>query len=147
MSRSRAIWRRSSVLAVGGGVGFWVANFAISLTPIAADYRAGLSISYPQMLLEALVGGLIIGFCVGYSLLRFYDRIPTRTPILKSLGLSVIALLLVTMLIEVPAKFFTSTSDAVRYFLIAAMFNTVRILALGVVIGGLYGRMYDRHGR
>lgn len=135
------------VLAIGGGVAFWVANFAISVTPVAADYRAGLSISYPQMLFEALVGGLIIGFCVGYSLLRFYDRIPTSTSLLKSLVLSAIALVLVTMLIEVPGKFLTPTSDAVHYFLIGAMFNTVRILALGVAIGILHRRMCDRQGR
>jgi len=45
------------VLAVGGALGFWLANFAISLTPLAADYRAALSIAYLPMLLEALAGG------------------------------------------------------------------------------------------
>ncbi len=39
-------------LALAGGLGFWVANFAISLTPIAAEYRAALSIAYFPMLLE-----------------------------------------------------------------------------------------------
>ena len=126
---------------MGGGLGFWVANFAISLTPIAAKYRAALSISYLPMLLEALLGGLIIGFCVSYSLLRFFDKIPTKDPILKSVILSFIVLIVVTMLIEVPAKFLTTTSDALRYFLIGAIFNGLRILALGIVIGYLYGRL------
>ena len=49
-----------TILAVAGGLGFWVANFAISLTPIAAEYRAALSISYYPMLFEALIGGLVI---------------------------------------------------------------------------------------
>jgi len=129
------------MLAMGGGLGFWVANFAISLTPIAAEYRAALSISYLPMLLEALLGGLIIGFCVSYSLLRFFDKIPTKNPILKSVILSFIVLIVVTMLIEVPAKFLTTTSDALRYFLIGATFNGLRILALGIVIGYLYGRL------
>jgi hypothetical protein len=128
-------------LAIAGGLGFWVANFAISLTPIAAEYRAALSISYLPMLLEALLGGLIIGFCVSYPLLRFFDKMPTKNPILKSVIVSIIALLIVTMLIEVPAKFFTLTSDALRYFLIGAMFNVIRILALGIVIGYLYDRI------
>jgi len=96
------------------------------------------------MLLEALLGGLIIGFCVSYSLLRFFDRIPTRSPILKSVLLSLTALLIVTMLIEVPAKLLTTTSDALRYFLIGAVFNGLRILALGVVIGYLYNRLNGR---
>jgi NhaP-type Na+/H+ and K+/H+ antiporter len=144
MTESIQIWRKASILAIGGGVAFWVANFAISLTPIAAEYRAALSISYLPMLLEALVGGLILGFCVGYFLLRFFDRIPTQNPILKSAILSFVFLIIVTMLIEVPAKSLTTTSDALRYFLIGTIFNGLRILALGIAIGYLYGRLNGR---
>ena len=141
MTQPQGIWRKASILAIGGGLGFWVANFAISLTPIAAEYRTALSISYVPMLFEAFLGGLILGFCVSYFLLRFFDKIPTKSPILKSVLLSFIALVIVTMLIEVPAKFLTTTSGAWRYFLIGAAFNVLRILALGVVIGYLYGRL------
>ena len=135
MSRSEGIWRRTSVLALAGGLAFWVVNFAISLTPIAAEYRAALSIAYVPMLLEALLGGLILGFLVSYSLLRFFDRIPTRNPILKSVLLSFVALVVVTLLIEVPAKSLTTSSDPLRYFLIGALFNVIRILALGLAVG------------
>ena len=45
MTRSKVNWRKALVLALVGGLGFWVANFAISLTQIAAEYRAALSIS------------------------------------------------------------------------------------------------------
>ena len=133
-------------LTIAGGLGFWVANFAISLTPIATEYRAALSISYLPMLLEALVGGLIIGFCVSYCLLRFFDNIPTMNPILKSVLLSFIALISVTLLIEVPAKFLMPTSGALRYFLIGALFNVLRILALGIGIGYLCDRIKGRTG-
>ena len=134
MSQSKEM----TILAVAGGLGFWVVNFAISLTPIAAEYRAALSISYYPMLLEALLGGLIIGCCVGYSLLRFFDKLPTKNPILKSVILSFIVLIVVTVLIEVPAKFLAPTIDAMRYFLIGTTFNVIRIPALGIVIGYLY---------
>ena len=77
-----------TILTVTGGVAFWVANFTISLAPIAAGYRAALSISYFPMLVESLLGGLMIGFCVSFFLLRFFDKIPTRNPILKSVILS-----------------------------------------------------------
>jgi NhaP-type Na+/H+ or K+/H+ antiporter len=146
-AKREGTWRRTSVLALGGGLGFWMANFAISLTPIAAEYRAALSISYLPMLLEALLGGLIIGFFVGYSLLRFFDKLPTKDPILNALVLSFIAFVIVTLLIEVPAKSLATTSDPLRYFLIAALFNVLRILALGVVVGYLYGRLYGRARR
>jgi hypothetical protein len=147
MTQPEGMWRRASILAVGGGLGFWVANFAISLTPIAAEYRAALSISYVPMLLEALLGGLIIGFCVSYFLLRLFDKLPTKSPLLKSVMLSFIVLIIVTVLIEVPAKSLTTTSDPLRYFLVAAMFNVLRILVLGVVIGYLYDRLDGRVAR
>jgi hypothetical protein len=141
MTQSKETWRKMSVLAISGGLAFWATNFAISLTPIAAEYRAGLSISYFPMLFEALVGGLIIGFGVSFFLLQFFDRIPTTNPVLKSTILSIIALIAFTLLLEVPAKFLTNTNDAMHYFLIAALFNVLRILALGIVIGYLYKRL------
>ena len=141
MTQSKEIWRKALVLAIAGGFGFWVTNFAISRTPIAAEYRAALSISYYPMLLEALIGGLMIGFCVSYFLLRFFDKIPTKDPILKSVILSFIVLIIVTMLIEVPSKFLAPMSDALHYFLIGTLFNVIRIPALGIVIGYLYKRL------
>lgn len=144
MPRTARTRRWVLILAIGGGLGFWVANFAISLTPIAAEYRAALSIAYGPMLLEALLGGLVLGFGVSYLLLRLFDRLPTESPVWKSLLLSLAALVAVTVFVEVPAKFLTPTDDAWRYFLIAALFNVVRIAALGVVIGLLYGRLHRR---
>ena len=139
----KGIRTRALVMAIAGGLGFWVTNFVISLTPIAAEYRAALSIPYLPMLLASLVGGLMIGFCVSWLLLRFYDRIPTKNPVLKSVLLSFIVLIVVTILIEGPARLLTATSDARRYFLIGAVFNVLRILALGVVVGYLYGRLNE----
>ena len=138
--------KEMTILSLAGGLGFWVANFAISLTPIAAEYRAALSISYFPMLLESLLGGLMIGFCISYLLLRFFDKIPTKDPILKSVILSFIILITVTILIEVPAKIFAPTSDALRYFFIGTIFNVIRILALGMAVGYLYNKI-DWHVR
>jgi hypothetical protein len=142
MTQSKEIWRKIAVLAIVGGLTFWVTNFAISLTPIAAEYRAGVSISYFPMLVEALVGGLIIGFGVSLFVVRFFEKIPTKNPILKSLILSSVALILITILLEVPSKFFTNTTDAMHFFLIGLLFNVLRILALGITIGYLYKRLY-----
>jgi hypothetical protein len=141
--KSYEFYKKLFKLAMGGGVAFWTANFAISLTPIAAAYRTALSISYLPMLLESLLGGLVIGFCVSYFLLRFFDKIPTKNPILKSVILSFIALLIVTILIEVPSRFLMNMSDALHYFIIGVIFNVLRFLALGIVIGYLYKRLYS----
>jgi len=141
MTQSKEIWKKPAILVIAGGLAFWVANFAISRTPIAAEYRAALSISYFPMLLESLLGGLIIGFCVSYFLLRFFDKIPTKDPILKSVILTFIVLIIVTISIGGPSSFL-ATGDVLRYFLIGTIFNIIRILALGIVIGYLYKRLY-----
>jgi hypothetical protein len=140
MTRSKMIWKNVFILAVAGGAAFWLANFAISRTPIAAEYRAAMSISYYPMLLQALIGGLLIGFCVSYFLLRFVDRLPTQDPIVKSVILSFIVLVVVTLLVGGPSNFL-ATGDVLRYFLISTTINIIRILALGIGIGWLYKKL------
>lgn len=137
LTATKVLWRRMFVLALVGGLAFWLTNFAISRTAIAAEYRAALSISYYPMLLEALVGGLIIGLLVSFLLLRFYNRIPAKDPIIKSLLLSFFVLLVVTNTIGNPLTF-NRSPDAARYFIISTIFNFFRIFALGFAIG--YGR-------
>lgn len=136
MTQSNVTWKNVFVLAVAGGLAFWVTNFVISRTPIAAEYRAALSISYFPMLLEALLGGLIIGFCISYFLLRFFEKIPTRDPVSKSVILTCIILILVTISIGGPSSY-RATTDVLRYFLIGTIFNVLRFLALGIGIGYL----------
>jgi len=132
--------KEMTILAIAGGLAFWLANFAISRTSIAAEYRAALSISYYPMLLASLIGGLIIGFCVSYLLQRFYDQIPTQAPLSKSVILTLIILVIVTLLIGSPSSFL-ATSDVWRYFMIGTTFNVIRMLVLGIVIGYLYARL------
>jgi NhaP-type Na+/H+ or K+/H+ antiporter len=128
-------------LTIAGGVVFWAATIAISLLPIAADYRAaGSGYSIRTVWVDSLLVGMIVGCLVSYSLLRFFDKIPTKNPILKSEIMSFIALVIALLLIEVPASF--RTSDALYYFLIGAMLNVPRFLLLGLVTGYLYKRSY-----
>jgi hypothetical protein len=141
MKISKGIWKKVFVLTLMGGLAFWLANFAISRTAIAAEYRAAMSISYYPMLLESLIGGLTIGFWVSYILLRFFDRIPARDPILKSIILCVIVLIFVTILLGGPSSFY-ATNNVLRYFVIGTIFNMIRILALGIAIGYVYKRQY-----
>ncbi len=90
---SHEFYKKLYKLTGAGGAAFWITDFVISVSPIAAEYRAAFSISYlPMALVEALVGGLIIGCCVSYFLLRFFDKIPTKNPILKALILSFVAM-------------------------------------------------------
>jgi hypothetical protein len=139
-TESRGIWTTAFRLSLGGAAGFWVTNFAISLTPIAAEYRAVLGIPYLPMLGEALLGGLIVGLAVSFGLLRFYGKLPTTSPMLMAVVLSLIALIVATVLVEIPPRLLMTTNTAPRYILIGAAFNTLRFLALGVAIGYLHGR-------
>ena len=141
MINKKGILKKVLVLTLVGGLAFWLANFAISRTPIAAEYRAAMSISYYPMLLESLIGGLIIGLWVSYPLLRFYDRIPAKDPILKSVLMSSLVLVIVTIVLGGPSSFF-ATGNVARYFIIGTVFNLIRITALGIAIGYLCKRQY-----
>ena len=127
-------------LTISGGAAFWAITFVFSLLPIAAEFRAALSISYIQMILvESLIGGMIISCCICYFLLRFFDKIPTKNPILKSVIPSFVALFIVLILVQVAAS---RTSDALHVFLIGAVLNLPRFLFVGIVIGYAYKRLY-----
>ena len=143
MPQSKGIWRKIVVLGVVGGLAFWAITIAISLLPIAAEYRAAESISNIQAVWAGgLLVGLIIAFGVSYFLLRFYDKIPAKNPILKSVVLSFIAFVIAMILLEAPASF--RTSDALYYLLIGVIFNVPRFLFVGIVIGYLYKRLYGQ---
>ena len=131
VATSRRMWGP----AVAGAAAFWAVTLLLSLTPAAAEYRAALSIRYGSMLAQAAVGGLLIGVIVSWALLRFPRRIPGPTTMAKSLTLSVIVLLVVTVMVEAPAKFTGALDDPWRYLLAALVLNVLRIGALATVIG------------
>ena len=139
MAQSKDIWRKIVVLAVVGGLAFWAISIITSLLPIAADYRVARW-SAETVWVGSLPAGLVIGFLVSFFLVRFFDKIPTKNPILKSVILSFIALVIATILLEAPASF--GTSDALYYFLFGTMLNVPRFLFVGIVIGYLYKRLY-----
>jgi hypothetical protein len=122
-----------------------VANLAISLTPIAREYRAALSIPCIPMLVEALAGGLVIALGVSWALVRQPAALPKMSPTGQALLLSLIALVLVTLGIEFPSKVGVTSAEPLRYFLVGAAFNTVRILALGLAIAAAVAGVLSRH--
>jgi hypothetical protein len=87
------------LLAAAGGAAFWITDFVIAVSPISSAYKAAFSISsLPIALVEALAGGLVIACCVSFILLRFFEKIPTKNPILKALILSFVAMLMIEVL-------------------------------------------------
>ena len=60
---SRDFSKKLLMLAVAGGAAFWITDFLMAVSPIAAAYKAAFSISsLPVALVEALIGGLVIAF-------------------------------------------------------------------------------------
>jgi hypothetical protein len=134
---SREFSKKLFKLTVAGGVAFWVVDLAMSLSPISAEYMAAFSISsLPLALAQALVGGLIIACFVSFFLLRFFEKIPTKNPILKTLILSFVAIGVIEVL-----STFGNPNNAYVYLLVDTVMNIPRILALGIVIGYLYKRL------
>jgi hypothetical protein len=138
---STILSKKLFILTIGGGAVFWVTTIAISLLPLAAEYRSAFSKANIQTVwFASLPAGLMIGFCVSYSLLRFFDKIPTKDPILRSVIISLIALVMMTILNLVPHGFL-GQRDILHYFLIGIMLDAPRFLLLGIVIGCLYRRL------
>jgi hypothetical protein len=136
---SKEFYKELFKLAGAGAAAFWITDFAISVSPIGAEYIAAFSISsLPMALVEALVGGLVIGGCVSYFLLRFFDKLPTNKPILKALILCFVAMLMIEVLSTL-----VNPSNASVYLLIDTGMNMPRFLALGIVIGHLYDKLKE----
>ncbi len=134
---SYEFYKKLYKLTGAGGAAFWITDFVISMSPIAAEYKAAFSISnLPMALAEALVGGLIIGCCVSYFLLRFFEKIPTKNPIFKALILSFVAMLMIEVLSTL-----VNPNNASVYLLIDTGMNVPRFLALGIVVGHLYDKL------
>lgn len=130
MTHATSPWRAAAVMTLAGGLAFWMANVAISLTPLAAAYRAAFSIPYWPMTAAALVGGLILAGGVSGLLLRFPERVPGGNPIVKAMILACLAMGVV--------EAFSLMVDAGRlsiFHLIGAGLNMPRFLALGATIG------------
>jgi hypothetical protein len=123
-------------LTIAGGLAFWATTIVFSLLPIAGDFRAEVSISYVQVVLvQSLIFGLIIECLVSFGLLRFFDKIPPKNPILKSEILSLVSLVIALIVLGVASS---RTSDASQVFLIGAALNVPRFLIPGIVVGYLY---------
>jgi hypothetical protein len=130
---SREFYKKLLKLAGAGCAAFWITDFVLSVSPIAAEYRAAFSISsFPLALVQALVGGLIIGCCVSFFLLHFIDKLPTHNPIFKALMLGFAAMGLIEVLSTL-----ANTSHASVYLLLDTAMNAPRFLALGLVTGYL----------
>lgn len=123
------------VPALAGAGAFWLANFFISLTPAAAGYRSALSISYLPMLVEAAVGGVVVAVAVAVPLVQYPQRIPGAGPLTKALLLGLCALVVLTVVVEVPSKLGSGVSDPGHWLLVATAFNTIRVLALAMAVG------------
>lgn len=128
-------WSRMTQMTLVGGLAFWAANFAISLTPVAAAYRTALSISYWPMTLAALVGGLLIAAGVSGLLQAFRDHLPGDHPILKATLLS----LAIMSLIEA-FSIAVDVDHLSLYHVIGAVINVPRFVALGLAVGWSAGR-------
>jgi hypothetical protein len=124
------------MLVAAGGAAFWITDFVISVSPIAAEYKAAFSISsLPVALADALVGGLVIALCVSFFLLRFLDRIPGKKPIFKALILN----FFIMVIIEVFSALGNPALASV-YLLLGTGMNAPRFLALGLVTGYLFDK-------
>jgi len=133
---SRELSKRLLALTAAGGAAFWITDFLMAVSPIAAAYKAAFSFaSLHVALVEALAGGLVIAFCVSFVLLRFLDRIPGKNSIHKALILSFSAMAIIEVLSAL-----ANPAHASIYLLLDTGMNVPRFLALGLVISYVFDR-------
>ena len=138
---SYEFYKKLFKLTIGGSVEFWAITIAFSLLPIAAEFRAALSISYVQVVIyDTLLAGIIISGCVSFFLLRFFDKIPTKNPIVKAVILSLVPYVIVLILLGAATSLLEG--NGLYIFFIGVALNLPRFLFLGIVIGYLYKRLY-----
>ena len=135
------------VLTLAGAAAFWSANLAISLTPVAAEFRSARSISYVPMLVEAAAGGLVVAGAVAFLLTRFPGRVPGHDPLGKALALSAAALVLLTAFVGLPTALRSDVPDPGHWLMVETVINAIRLLALGVAIGLVARARATRHDR
>ena len=135
------------VLALAGAAAFWLANLAISLTPVAAEFRSARSIAYVPMLVEAAAGGLVVAGAVAFLLTRFPGRVPGHGPLGKALVLAAAALVLLTVFVAVPSTLRSDVADPGHWLLVETAINAIRLLALGVAVGLVSRARTTRHDR
>jgi hypothetical protein len=133
---SRVFSNKLLMLAAAGGAAFWITDFLIAVSPIAALYKAAFLItSLPLALLEALAGGLMIACCVSFFLFRFLNGLPGKNSIHKALILSFSAMAIIEVLSAMgnPALAFV-------YLVLDTGMNIPRFLALGWTIGFVFDK-------
>lgn len=138
---SRDYWVKLIRLTLTGGIAFWVTSIMTSLLPLAAEYRAALSNWSAQTVwIASLLAGLLIGGCVNYTFLRHYGKIPAKGPLTKAMLVSFCALIVFTIVIDVPVSL-QGHGNSLHCFLIGFMFNAARFLLLGAATGCQYRRL------
>lgn len=137
MQATREFSKRLLLMAAMGGTAFWITDFIMAVSPIAASYQAAFSFTSLMIaLMEAFVGGLIIALCVSYLLLRFYSQVTGKKPIVKAMILG----FMVMLCIEVVSTLINPAQAAV-YLLRDTGMNMPRFLALGLILGILYDKL------
>jgi hypothetical protein len=135
MTHTTIPWGRAIRPTLAGGLAFWVANLAISLTPVAAAYRVALSIPYWPMTVAALAGGLLIAGCVSGLLLAVHHRLPGGNSIVRGMLLSLMAMGVIEAF-----SIMVDMDHLSIFHVIGVAMNVPRFVALGVAIGWLFDR-------
>ena len=127
---------RLLVLTVAGGTAFWAGTLTTSLLPIAAEYRTAFSISHARnLLIEAPVAGLLVGWCVAYLVHRFAERIPGSSPVAKAVFVSLGALVVAGLAIRGAGLLVQPTHPDLGWFAVGAALDLPRFVILGIALG------------
>jgi len=92
MRASREFIKKLLMLAAAGGEAFWVIDFVISISPIAAQYKSAFLISSLSVaLVEALIDGMMIALYVSFFLIFSLTGFPAKTQSSRQCSLALLS--------------------------------------------------------
>jgi hypothetical protein len=91
------------------------------------------------MLAEAATGGLVLGGALAFLLVHYAAEIPGAGSLSQALLLGAVALVLLTLGLELPSKLTSAVEDPVHWLWVATVFNVIRIFSLAATIGLVTG--------
>ena len=132
-TKSLGVYKMAYKPAIAGAIAFWLAGTA---TRLILPSPPGLSPS-PWFSVGRLFWSIIVGGSVSYYLIWYFDKIPSKNPIIKSVILSSLALIMIDGLVML---FYLS--NPLNFFLLFVSYEAATFIVAGVVIGFVHVKLY-----
>jgi hypothetical protein len=127
------VYKMASKPIIAGTIAFFLTGTATRLIlPIPPEFGPQPLFSFGR-----LFWSIVVAASVSSNLIWYYDKTPTSNPILKSVILSIIALVIVDAL-----EMLIHLDEALNFFLLFVSYEAATFVVAGLVVGFVHMRLY-----